>query len=93
MNRVGDGASRPRGPHKHTNENMGQRQKTFKTIKALSERWQLSECFIWSLAITGWKAANGEQRLVAKKHYKYAGAMFAEEDIQSWVDITLDYKW
>lgn len=62
------------------------KQKTFKAVAALAHTWRISELWIWALSISGWEAANGKHRKVERKWDKFLGAVFADEDIQSWVD-------
>jgi hypothetical protein len=62
------------------------KQKTFRTVGVLAHNWRVSELWIWALSITGWEAVNGKHRRIERIYDKHRGAMFAEEDLQSWVD-------
>ena len=62
------------------------KQKTFKPVAVLARTWKVSELWIWKLSITGWETAAGKHRKVERRWDKFLGSVFAEEDIQSWVD-------
>lgn len=62
------------------------RPKTFRPVAALATAWKLSELWISSLATVGWETSNGKTRRVERRWDDRLGTLYAEEDIQSWVD-------